>query len=108
MSKESDGLAERIARLGTGLATRSRSVESDLVVGRVSTKTLRAKNLAVRLSAPDLALLDEFGIWSRQHGLQAGWGTLLKAGLRMLRKDESSLQTLRHVLQSDGRRKGHP
>jgi hypothetical protein len=103
--KETD-LTSQIAQLGTGLAERRRPVESDIVVSKSSVKSSEVKNLAVRLVSSDIALLNELNLWAQQSGLRVGSSTLLKAGLRLIRKDESSLKALRHVLESDGRKRG--
>jgi hypothetical protein len=105
MSKEMTNLASQIAQLGTGLAGRQRSVESDIVVAKKHvTPKEKSKNHGVRLTSADMALLDELQTWARQNKLRPGWGTLLKAGLRFIRKDEPSLRVLREILGNDGRK----
>ena len=105
MKMETTDLALKISQLGTGLARRQRSAESDIVIQKNPARDIRVKNLAVRLNEIDVALLDELGIWSRQNGLRVGWGTLLKTSLRMLHKDERTLHLIRQTLGNDGRRR---
>ncbi len=100
-----DDLKSKIARLGVNLAARPKAAESAVVLGRGNTERARIKNLAVRLNEADMTLLDELTLWARQSGLPVGWGTLLKAGLRRLRKDEPSLLVLRQIVRRDGRRR---
>jgi hypothetical protein len=103
--KETD-LTSQIAQLGTGLAERRRPVEPDIVVPKQRTAENQVKNLAVRLVAGDIALLNELQLWAQQNDLRVGWSTLLKAGLRLIRKDNGSLEVLRQTLAKDGRKKG--
>ncbi len=106
MKKTQSDLTSRIAALGSGLATRPRPVEADIVVQSPAIKRPKIKNLGVRLNERDVVLLDELESWALQKKLRVGWGTLLKAGLRLMKKDQQSFEVLNEVLKSDGRRQG--
>jgi hypothetical protein len=106
MNKEPSNLASTIAQLGTNLAERRRSVESDIVVPKNGIRKDEVKNLAVRLVGADIALLQEIQLWAHQNGINATWSALVRAGLRAIRKDEEGLKILRQTLQKDRRKKG--
>lgn len=105
MSKSKSSLAAKIARLGAGLATRQELKVSDIVIEPHPRHLKpRVKYMGVYFNATDLAHLNEIELWARQNGIRAGRGTLLKAGIRLIRKDESGLHALRQVMEEDGRR----
>ncbi len=105
MREYGPSLQEKIARLGAGLAGRENSVKSDIVVETPKNMKPRTRIFGVYLNANDMALLNDLETWARQNGLRVGWGALLKAGARSIRKNDADLHVLRQVLENDGRRR---
>lgn len=105
MNKKQSALTSKITELGVGLASRQRSATADIVLERPKNLKPLVKYMGLYLNAGDVAILNEVELWARQNGLRIGRGALLKAGIRLIRKDETGLLALRQAVASDGRYK---